>query len=107
MVDAPPMLPAHYLTVYIKALSGWAVHVKMVVCSVDKYTLFSRYRIDVAALTALGIGTSRDQASIPRGLINFRWCFSRKVLRIDLRRPGGRKMVYRSAPALNPGFRSG
>jgi hypothetical protein len=41
--------PRNYLTVHIKALSGWAVHVKMAVCRVDKYTLFSRYRIDIAA----------------------------------------------------------
>jgi hypothetical protein len=77
----------NYLTIYIKALSGWAVHVKMAVCTVDKYTLFARYRIDIAALTAVGIGTSGNQPSIPRCSTNFCPCFSREVLRIDVRRP--------------------
>jgi hypothetical protein len=36
----------------------------MAICGVNKYTLFSRYRIDIAALTAVGIGTSGNQAGI-------------------------------------------
>jgi len=57
----------------------------MAVFGMDKYTLFSGDRIDVAALTAIRIGSSWKQARIPRGLTDLNGCFSHKVLRIDVR----------------------